>query len=302
MDLRTIAVDGLDLRVATSAGNSGTLPLFFFNGIGANLELLRGFADEMGKYGIGIIAFDVPGTGGSSEPAAPYRLAWLAKLACEVLVRLGIQGQVDVGGVSWGGAIAQEFTHRYPLRVRRLLLAATSAGAVSVPGQPSALGKLLDHRRYAERDFMAQIGGELYGGKLRGNPKLLAQYAQSLSAPKGKGYFFQLLALVGWTSAHWLRTLRQPTLVMSGTDDPIVPVANGWLLAKLIPNARLVTIEDGHLFLVTSARECAPIIAHFLLDEESLRDRAGEAPSAVPIVHPPEVLAKTASRKAPDSP
>jgi pimeloyl-ACP methyl ester carboxylesterase len=77
----------------------------------------------------------------------------------------------------------------------------------------------------------------------------------------------QMLAGVGWTSAHWLPALRQPTLVMMGTDDPIIPVANGRLLAKLIPNARLVTIADGHLFLLTSARECAPIIADFLLGQ-----------------------------------
>ena len=49
-----------------------------------------------------------------------------------------------------------------------------------------------------------------------------------------------------------------------GTEDPIVPVVNGRLLAKLIPNARLVTIADGHLYLVTSTQECAPIISSFL--------------------------------------
>jgi pimeloyl-ACP methyl ester carboxylesterase len=43
-----------------------------------------------------------------------------------------------------------------------------------------------------------------------------------------------------------------------------VPLANGRILARLIPHARLVTIDDGHLFLVTSAGECAEIIADFL--------------------------------------
>jgi len=62
----------------------------------------------------------------------------------------------------------------------------------------------------------------------------------------------------------WLRLLRQPTLVMAGTDDPIVPPVNGRILAKLIPNARLVTVEDGHLFLITSARESAETISGFL--------------------------------------
>jgi poly(3-hydroxyoctanoate) depolymerase len=58
--------------------------------------------------------------------------------------------------------------------------------------------------------------------------------------------------------------LEQPTLVIAGTDDPIVPVANGHILAKLIPDARLVTIDDGHLFLVTGPRQSADIVADFL--------------------------------------
>jgi len=51
---------------------------------------------------------------------------------------------------------------------------------------------------------------------------------------------------------------------MAGTDDPIVPVANGRILASLIRDAQLVTIEDGHLFLVTSAAESAAVISGFL--------------------------------------
>jgi pimeloyl-ACP methyl ester carboxylesterase len=61
-----------------------------------------------------------------------------------------------------------------------------------------------------------------------------------------------------------LRFLQQPTLVLAGTDDPIVPVANGRILASLIPRARLVTLDDGHLFLVTSAGKSAQIVSEFL--------------------------------------
>lgn len=64
----------------------------------------------------------------------------------------------------------------------------------------------------------------------------------------------------------WLPFLRQQTLIMMGSDDPIVPVANGRLLAALIPKSRLVIVPDGHLFLMTSIRECAPIIRDFLLE------------------------------------
>ena len=56
------------------------------------------------------------------------------------------------------------------------------------------------------------------------------------------GYYHQIIAGVGWSSLPWLGLLAQPTLVMAGTDDPIVPVANGRILAKLIPDARLTVI------------------------------------------------------------
>jgi poly(3-hydroxyalkanoate) depolymerase len=277
LDVRTLAVGGRTLRVGTSPSRPGSVPLLFFNGIGANLDLVRGFADEIGRFGIGIVIFDVPGTGGSSPPPVPYRLRSLAALAANVLAAVGIDGQVDVGGVSWGGGLAQEFAHQYPKRVRRLVLAATTAGSVAIPGRLSALAKLLSPRRYAEPAFMARIAGDLYGGKFRNNPDLIAKYAVQLRAPHGSGYYFQLLAGLGWTSALWLRRLRQPALVMVGADDPIVPAANGRILAGLLPNARLVTIDDGHLFLVTSAPESAAIVAEFLTSDEPARTHAAPA-------------------------
>jgi pimeloyl-ACP methyl ester carboxylesterase len=53
------------------------------------------------------------------------------------------------------------------------------------------------------------------------------------------------------TSLPWLRTLRQPTLVLAGDDDPIVPLVNARILAVCIPNARLRIVRGGgHLFLL----------------------------------------------------
>ena len=78
------------------------------------------------------------------------------------------------------------------------------------------------------------------------------------------GYFYQLLAMTGWTSLPWLWSLPQPTLVLMGRDDPLVPVINGRILVQLIPNARLRLIDDGHLFMVTRPKETAAMIEAFL--------------------------------------
>jgi pimeloyl-ACP methyl ester carboxylesterase len=78
------------------------------------------------------------------------------------------------------------------------------------------------------------------------------------------GYAYQILAMAGWTSLPWLWTLKQPTLILAGRDDPIVPLANGRLMARMIPNSRLEILDDGHLFMVTRPAETAAIVETFL--------------------------------------
>jgi poly(3-hydroxyalkanoate) depolymerase len=262
-------VDGLSLRIGqTKAARTDSPPVLLFNGIGASLELIEPFAAAMQKIGITTIAFDAPGAGGSEVPVLPYRLSRLARLADHLLREMGVIGAVDVLGVSWGGALAQQFAYQYPERCRRLVLAATSAGAVMVPGKLKALSKMASPRRYVDREYMRKVGGQLYGGRLRNEPELMKNYAELLKPPSSRGYAWQLLAVTGWTSIFWLRRIRQETLVMMGRDDPIVPVVNGRILSSLIPNARLYTIDDGHLFLMARTAEVVPVIRDFLLESE----------------------------------
>ena len=111
---------------------------------------------------------------------------------------------------------------------------------------------------------MASIAGDIYGGALRNQPEMLRNHLRHVRWSSDYGYYLQLAAGFGWSSLPWLAFLRQPTLVMAGTDDPIVPVVNGRILAKLIPRSQFVTIDDGHLFLLTSAKQSASLIAEFL--------------------------------------
>jgi len=67
---------------------------------------------------------------------------------------------------------------------------------------------------------------------------------------------------------HWLHKIRQPTLILAGDDDPIIPLINMKLLAWRIPNSELHVIDDGHLFLVTRAQSVAPMIMAFLSEEK----------------------------------
>jgi poly(3-hydroxyoctanoate) depolymerase len=249
------------LRVGVRPGEKAGVPLLLFNGIGANIELVEPFLDALD--GIEAVIFDMPGVGGSPAPALPYRPWMLARLSARLLDQLGHE-RVDVLGVSWGGALAQQFAFQQAKRCRRLVLAATSPGHLMVPGKLTVLLKMATPRRYKDPDYMNQIAGEIYGGALRGSPELARNHLRHVRWSSDYGYYLQLVAGFGWSSLPWLHLLVQPTLVMAGTDDPLVPVANGRMLARLIPHARLVTIDDGHLFLVTSAGKSAKIISEFL--------------------------------------
>jgi len=261
-ETRTIIVEGQRLRVAIRSGNGTRTPLLLVNGIGVNLEVLQPFVDALDPA-IEVIRFDVPGTGGSPAPRIPYRFSMHALLVTNMLDQLGYQ-QVDVLGVSWGGSLAQQFAFQYPVRCRRLILVSTGTGALMVPGNPSALAKIATPRRYQDPAYMAQIAGEIYGGKVRTHPEYAHEFARTARLGSVLGYFYQMLGGMGWTSIPWLHTLRQPTLILHGDDDPLVPLVNAKIMQRLIPHAKLYIFHDGHLGLGTSAEELAQVVDRFL--------------------------------------
>ena len=263
-DIRMIEVGGQHVRTAVFGPDTASRTLLVFNGIGANLETVAPFARRFNDTRI--VTFDVPGVGGSPTPAIPYRFTWLSRLAARILDELKI-GALDVFGVSWGGAVAQQFVHDFPDRARTLTLAATSAGFVMVPGNIRVLMKMATPKRYTDPGYMLEVGPDIYGGQLRFNREILREHAEAMKSSSQRGYLYQLLAGAGWTSWLWLPELKLPALVMMGADDPIVPVINGRILVDRLPNARLEVMDCGHLFILTDPAGTAARIERFLQAE-----------------------------------
>jgi poly(3-hydroxyalkanoate) depolymerase len=261
VEARMMSVGGQELMVAVKRGRESRPPLLLFNGIGANWQLARPFLEALTETTA--IIFDMPGIGGSPLPKRPYRPSGMAQLGARLVSDLGYD-KVDIAGVSWGGGIAQQFAYQYPQLCRRLVLCATSPGAIMVPGSPQAILRMATPRRYLDKNYMRKIAPDLYGGAFRKDPSMIGRHAEAMFGARGVGYVYQLLAMVGWTSLPWLRAVRQPTLILMGRDDPLVPVANGHILARLIPNSRLEVIDDGHLFIVAQPVETARRIERFL--------------------------------------
>jgi poly(3-hydroxyalkanoate) depolymerase len=262
---KVLRVGGRDLRVAVWKAKEGVKPqrpLLFFNGIGANLEAMSPLAEWFTDRDI--VTYDMPGVGQSPEPVVPYRPWIMAITTAQLLDKLGYD-KVDVMGVSWGGGMAQQFAFQNTSRVGKLILAATSAGMLMVPGNIKSLSKMANPRRYVDPGFMLKNFQALYGGDGGG----AEHHTSRITAPTKRGYLYQLGAMLGWTSAWFLPFLKQKVLILMGDHDKVVPLVNGKILKALIPQARLEIVEGGgHLFLVSRAAEVAPMIAKFLAEPD----------------------------------
>ena len=236
-------------------------PILFFNGIGANIEAVAPLAERLTERAF--VMFDMPGTGESPDPTVPYNPFTMSWTATQILDKLGL-ATVDVMGVSWGGAMAQHFTLQHPGRTRRLVLVATTAGMLMVPGNPAALTKMANPRRYIDPEFMNEHFMTLYGGMTK-RPGSKAEHIGRLKPPSPRGYLYQLFAMLGWTSLPALPFMSKDVLIMMGDDDQIVPLINGKILNTMIPNSKLEIFEGGgHLFLLTHADESIASIRAFL--------------------------------------
>jgi poly(3-hydroxyalkanoate) depolymerase len=259
-DPTTLAVGCQRIRVNVRRGTG--IPLVLCNGIGAGLEVLDPLVAELDPKTT-IVRFDVPGAGGSPASRLPYGFPYLAWVLGRLITTLGFD-VVDVLGLSWGGALAQQFALQNPRRCRRLVLVATASGALMVPGRPRVLAKMLTPRRFTDPDYAASIAGELYGGAAtRNRDDITKLFLQQLHAGSRSGYLHQLLAGAVWTSLPVLPLIRQQTLIVAGTDDPIIPIANARIMKRFLPHAIVHTHAGGHIDLVTNATELAPVIETF---------------------------------------
>lgn len=261
---RTFTVRGRRLSVTHRPGRPGRVPLLLCSGIGSGSRLFDPLVAELDPDRP-VIRFDAPGVGGSPTPTVPYRYASLAATVASVVRELGYD-RTDVLGISWGGGLAQQMALQHPCLTRRVVLVATATGSLMVPARPGTLATMLTPRRHRDPGYAESVAGELYGGSARTDPRatVAALHPEGSGPTSQRGYLYQLFAISGWTSLPLLPLIRQPVLVLSGTDDPLIPAVNATLMSRLLPRAQLHLYPGGHLALLTDADELAPVIETFL--------------------------------------
>ncbi|NML94137.1 alpha/beta fold hydrolase [Novosphingobium sp. TW-4] len=264
-----IGVAGRRLRVGQwHAEQTGARPLVILNGIGMNIELLEPIARVLTDRRI--IAVDMPGIGGSPDPVFPYTIPCMALALASLLDRLRIE-QVDLLGISWGGAVAQQFAFQHRGRLGKLVLAATaSGGATMVPGNFALLGKMADPREYTVEKALRRNLAMLYNGG--GSARVSLNAAK---APSPLGWACQMTAFATWTSVPFLPLISVPTLIMADEEDQLIPPTNSHFLHNAIPGSRLEMFEGGgHLFMLSKSHEFGEKLTAFLDERPHYPKRA----------------------------
>jgi pimeloyl-ACP methyl ester carboxylesterase len=275
--LARVKANGIEIEYET-AGKKGDPALLLVMGLGAQMtiwpeDLFHGLA----RSGFHVIRFDNRDTGrstdfgasglpdipgamkkimGGEKVQAPYYLNDMAADAVGLLDALGIE-RAHLLGASMGGMIAQIVSARHPERVRSMIAIYSTSGRPGLPlGKPEALAMLSAQPEGPTREDKIR-----HGIKLRntiGSPGFPTPAAEMRAFveknvdrrwyPEGSARQY-LAVMASGDRVELLKTVKVPTLVLHGEDDPLLPVACGRDIAALVPGAKIETFPGwGHDF------------------------------------------------------
>lgn len=250
-----VKVNGIELHYEIQGSGE---PVMLIEGLGYALWQWFRQVDEFASSYQTLI-FDNRGVGDSDKPDIPYSIDLMADDAAALLQTLGLT-RVHVLGTSMGGFIAQKLALRHPEMVRSLVLVCTSFGGPhSVPITEKALKSMLNvagltPEETIRQGFQAAFSQTFWSSQTEIIDQLV-RWRLDKTAPR-YAWERQFNAVTVFNSEDDLAQITVPTLILTGSEDIVLPPENSALLAQRLPHAQLHTIPTGgHLFFIEKAEE-----------------------------------------------
>ena len=242
-----VEADGFRIRYM-EAGKGP--PLVHLHGAGG-MRLSRGH-DLLSEHNR-VIAFEMPGFGGSPENTRSATMQGLAETMAAAVQALGI-GQFNLLGTSFGGKVALWLAALHPDRVLALALEAPAAIRARGSQPPSGTPEEMARRLYAHPERMDPMPDV--------DPAVRARTQALVSRLRGPDRDDALEAR--------MRDLAVPVLVLFGTLDHVIPPEMGRYYKELIPNCHLVFVYDaGHAIAAERPEAFSEVTADFLSRREA---------------------------------
>jgi 3-oxoadipate enol-lactonase len=253
----------LVLHALRQGGDQG-VPLVFINSLGTDLRIWDAVVAELGRRrpGTPLIRHDKRGHGLSDCPSAPYTISDHAEDLRRLLESFSVVRAVLIG-ISVGGMIALELAARHPELVEALVLADTAARIGSEESWQARVALVRE-------EGMARAGESIAPrwfarGFAESRPAEYRGYLNMLCRTPAEGYIGTCHALRDADLGSDVPGIRQPALVLCGSEDAATPPELMGKLARGLPRARFELIEGaGHLPCVEQPERMAELIHRFL--------------------------------------
>ena len=233
-------------------GNPSSVPLVLIQHFRGNLDNFDSAVTDGLAAGREVILFDNSGIG-STSGEAKTTIAEMAADAEAFIDALGLE-KVDLFGFSMGGMVAQQIAVDRPQLVRKLVLVGTGPRGGEGMATLSDYAVELFTKEYDPHDRMwlpiffgesdkAQAAGAQFLERIRAredrDKPVTAEAAGAHIAAAGE-----------WgapgSDISYLKKIKQPTLVVNGSNDVVVPTINSYVLQQELPDARLVLFPDSN--------------------------------------------------------
>ncbi|MGB7788138.1 alpha/beta fold hydrolase [Methanoregula sp.] len=242
--VNTVPVD--DVRLAFRESGSG-YPVILINGLASTMDMWNPPVLAKISEHFRVIIFDSRGTGYSGSSGKPISISLLARDTAGLMDALGISS-AHVIGLSMGASIAEELAIGFPEKTDRLVLVSGNCGgSESVRTQADVVAQLLDKSGTA-CDVAIRMFSLLFPPLWLDTHDPFSYCPEVYETTSEEMVARQATAFFGWTGSFpRLLEIRSPTLIITGTDDTVVPRANSRILSGRIPGAELVEIPGaGH--------------------------------------------------------
>ncbi len=279
-------VDSSAGRIFVHRGGHGE-PLVLIHGWMMSHYYFRPIVAQLAKEH-DVIALDLPGHGESDKPSPSefaYDFAAFAKLVDEIMGKLGV-ASADVLGASMGGGTALTLAARYPARVRKLVLSAAAAyppptlpldaKLALVPG----VGPFVFKNVFGRREFERANRQHAVRDPRSLDTAWLDYYWDRFNRAGARDAFYacmQMLTSLPSENADAAR-ITQPTLLVWGDEDRLVPLSRGKQLGRAIPGARLEVIPAcGHMPFIERPEQFLRAVRPFLSAQPALEPRVAHS-------------------------
>ena len=266
-----IAVNGMDVHFRDEGVQTDTIPIILIHGTGASLHTFNAWSDRLKKLHR-VIRMDLPAYGLTGPfPDGNYTMAHYIAFLKDFLTALNIKKCV-LAGNSLGGAIAWNFTLEQPSMVTKLILIDASGYPIASKSVPIAfslakipvINKLLS---FITPRFLVRASVEnVYFDSSKVTDLVVERYFNlTLRAGNRKAFVDRIKTPKDTSTYKNIKYIQQPTLILWGAQDLLIPVENAYKFQEDLPNNTLVILENtGHTPMEESPLESLAPVLNFL--------------------------------------